>query len=82
MKKKWAKKFKWQSKVSSPQGNLISEEEANQTLSKLVKVGDRLSLEMMRQMVLGLSDPEFCRIQATWNQFLLTHQEKDQDPDS
>ena len=74
MRKKWAKEFRWRSRQKLPDGSqVVSLKEANEMLSRAVAVGDCLALEMMRQMLMGLSDPQFCRTQNAWNQFLQSH---------
>jgi len=86
VRKKWAKEFRWRSRQRLPDGSqVVSLREAEEMLSRAVAVGDCLSLEMMRQMLMGLSDPQFCRVQNAWNQFLQSHKSPSDlglDPDS
>jgi hypothetical protein len=45
-------------------------DEAKAMLADLVRLGNQMSLEMQRQMLLGIRDEEFHNAQHNWKQYL------------
>jgi len=53
--------------------NYVLKSEADAVVDRLIELGDKMSLEMMKQMVHGLSDQEFISAHNAFQSFVYEH---------
>ena len=71
MKRKWEKRFLWDSTKRLPNGKLMVEvAEVERVVENLRVLGNRMALQMMTQMIKGVREKEFCDSQNNWNRYL------------
>jgi len=68
------RELKWGQTIKVGYGeSYVHQKEADEVVDRLIALGDKMSLEMMRQMLNGLDDVEFIAAHNAFQSFVYEH---------